>query len=92
FYFRDPAKYHWRPYIFANGGFEMLTGHDKVGNNAGTTYSSNGFRGYAGIGEAWFFSDHAAFDMRLHLIDFSYSTAVFAPTIYIGIQAHFHHE
>ena len=90
FYFRDPEK-KWRPYLFGNGGYEAQASHSKLGSTS-NNYTNTGFKGYAGVGEAWFFSDHAAFDMRLHVIDFSLSKATFSPSIYIGIQAFFHHE
>jgi hypothetical protein len=90
FYFRDPEK-KWRPYVFGNGGFEAVSSHSKFAN-ATTNSSSFGFRGYAGVGEAWFFSDHAAFDIRLHLIDYTLGSAAFNPNFSIGIQAFFHHE
>jgi hypothetical protein len=40
----------------------------------------------------WFFNEHAAFDVRLHLIDYTRETAEFNPTFTIGLQAYFHHE
>jgi hypothetical protein len=91
FYFRDPATYHWRPYVFLNAGYETSASHSSINSTKSNT-SQNGFKGYAGVGEAWFFSDHAAFDMRLHVVDFSFGNAIFSPSIYIGIQAFFHHE
>lgn len=87
FYFRDPEK-KWRPYVFANAGAEVGSRHSK---NSGISSKSNStyFVGYAGAGEAWFFSDHAAFDIRLHIIDITSSTVNFNPNFSIGIQAFF---
>jgi hypothetical protein len=90
YYFSD-TEHKWRPYLFANGGWELIAGHSKQGS-ASSNYDSNGFRGYAGGGLAWFFSEHAAFDTRVHLIDYSSKTARFDPSFTIGIQAFFHHD
>ncbi len=90
YYFRDTEK-KWRPYAFLNGGYESYADHFKM-NNVKTNTTSTGFRGYAGMGLAWFFNEHAAFDMRLHVIDYTRNQAAFNPTFTIGIQAFFHHE
>jgi hypothetical protein len=103
FYMRDPEK-TWRPYFFANAGFQYNGSHSsteyKIGPLPDTDSkgSSKGLRGYTGLGTAWFFSDHAAFDIRLRVFDlypgtdsngdpemrFSYS-----PDFMIGVQAFF---
>lgn len=90
YYFRDTEK-KWRPYLFGNGGFEMYADHMKI-NNVKSNSNGSGFRGYAGAGLGWFFNEHAAFDMRLHLIDYTRSNAEFNPTFTIGIQAFFDHN
>lgn len=87
FYFSDP-EHKWRPYAFGNAGYELYSTRTKY--SSVTTKNSDGsFLGYAGVGLAWFFSDHAAFDTRLHLIDFSRNDVFFKPTFSIGIQAFF---
>ncbi|HTF02932.1 MAG TPA: outer membrane beta-barrel protein [Bacteroidia bacterium] len=103
FYMREPEK-AWRPYIFANAGFQYSGSHSTTDydNSAITDLdsksSTSGFRGYGGVGMAWFFSDHAAFDIRARLfnvypgfndqgekaLEFGYS-----PSIMIGVQAFF---
>lgn len=88
YYFRDVEK-KWRPYGFLNGGFETYANRTKVGNADAVKSSGNGFRGYAGAGLAWFFSDHAAFDIRLHVVDYTRNDIYFNPSFAIGIQAFF---
>jgi hypothetical protein len=104
FYMRDPEK-AWRPYVFANVGFQYTGIHTsteyKIGSapDVSGSSSSKGLRGYTGTGLAWFFSDHAAFDIRLRVLDiypgndpvtgdptmnFGYS-----PDFMIGVQAFF---
>ncbi len=103
FYMRDAEK-TWRPYVFANVGYQYSAVHRRTEYKTGTTadYDSkatnSGLRGYTGAGLAWFFSDHAAFDIRCKVLDlypgrnsnndpemqFSYS-----PDFTIGVQAFF---
>ncbi|CAN5384350.1 hypothetical protein BH09BAC5_BH09BAC5_09940 [soil metagenome] len=98
YYFSD-TEHKWRPYAFLNGGYEFNAYHNKT-NNIKTNGNASGFRGYAGMGLAWFFNEHAAFDMRLHLIDYGLdnslsppkSDVMFNPTFTIGIRAFFHHD
>lgn len=87
YYFRDVEK-KWRPYVFLNAGIETYADSYKSNN---VTYKSDGsgFLGYAGGGMAWFFNEHAAFDMRLHVIDYTRDDAAFNPALSIGIQAFF---
>lgn len=94
FYMRDPEK-AWRPYVFANAGFAY------TGNSVSVKYDNNpaldsdgkssdsGFRGYTGAGLAWFFSDHAAFDIRLRIIDYNINDLYYNPDFSIGVQAFF---
>lgn len=87
YYFRDVEK-KWRPYAFLNAGVETYSSAYKT--NAGTFKSDGtGFVGYAGAGLAWFFNEHAAFDMRLHLLDYTREDFAFNPTFRIGVQAFF---
>lgn len=90
YYFSD-TEHKWRPYLFGNAGYEVYAGHSKM-NGVKTNSSSNGFRGYAGAGLAWFFSEHAAFDTRLHIFDYTRNDIFFNPSFSIGIQAFFHHD
>ena len=90
-YFFGTTDHKWRPYVFGNGGFEYSAGHVKAGNST-TNSTSSGFRGYAGAGLDWFFNQHAAFDIRLHVIDYTQKSAAFNPTFSIGLQAFFDHE
>jgi hypothetical protein len=103
FYFREPEK-AWRPYVFLNAGFQYSGGHystkyenNPSANTSGST-STKGFRGYTGAGVAWFFSDHAAFDVRMRVIDLypqrnaSNQTEMevnYSPSFSIGVQAFF---
>jgi hypothetical protein len=100
FYFRDPEK-AWRPYAFANVGYRYTGHHYSTRTSSGTTKGSSSTRGlmaYAGAGLAWFFSDHAAFDMRMRVLDVApyrdYQNSLktnlsFSPTFSFGIQAFF---
>lgn len=88
FYFREPEK-KWRPYVFGNAGYTFGSARTKITGQPDATSSSNGFRGYAGGGLAWFFSDHAAFDIRMTLIDYNASSLYYNPDFRIGIQAFF---
>lgn len=90
YYFRDVEK-KWRPYGFLNGGFEVYANTSRF-NYISTKSSGSGFRGYAGLGLAWFFNEHAAFDIRLHAFDYTRNDIEFNPTFTIGIQAFFHHD
>jgi hypothetical protein len=90
YYFRD-VEDAWRPYAFLNAGVETYANNFKS-NNITTKSDGTGFLGYAGVGMAWFFNDHAAFDIRLHVIDYTREDVQFNPTFTIGIQAFFHHE
>jgi hypothetical protein len=103
FYMRDPEK-SWRPYFFANVGFQYSGYHSSTEYKTGSlpdvsgSSSTKGLRGYTGAGLAWFFSDHAAFDIRCKVLDlypgsnsagdpemqFGYS-----PDFTIGVQAFF---
>lgn len=87
YYFRDVEK-KWRPYAFLNGGLETYAASAKM-NNVTTKSDGTGFVGYAGAGLAWFFNEHAAFDMRLHAIDYTRKDVAFNPAFSIGIQAFF---
>jgi hypothetical protein len=103
FYFREAEK-KWRPYMFLNGGFQYSGTHSsgKFDNAPTMDYdnksSSKGFRGYTGAGMAWFFSDHAAFDIRLRVLDLYPGTDSngdpkmqfgYSPDFMIGVQAFF---
>lgn len=100
FYFRDPEK-AWRPYVFLNAGYQYTGSHYKIKMGGNTTTggsSTTGFRGYTGAGLAWFFSDHAAFDIRMRVLDlYPYRNADnkvemevgYSPTFMIGVQAFF---
>lgn len=104
FYVRDPEK-AWRPYFFGNIGYQLTTSHSstKFKYNSALDSESNpdpmkGLRSYAGTGMAWFFSDHAAFDIRLKLIDVypdldsngdNTTSVAFSPDFMIGVQAFF---
>lgn len=90
YYFSD-TEHKWRPYVFGNGGYEFYATHINT-NGADSNNSSGGFRGYAGLGLGWFFSEHAAFDTRVHLVDYTQNDIAFNPYFSIGIQAFFHHE
>ncbi|HTL83158.1 MAG TPA: outer membrane beta-barrel protein, partial [Bacteroidia bacterium] len=68
-YFFGNTDHKWRPYAFLNGGYEFQASHLKVGTYSSSS-SASGFKGYAGMGLDWFFNEHAAFDIRLHVIDF----------------------
>jgi len=87
YYFRTTEE-SWRPYLFGNGGFEYYANHAKV-NGVGFNSDGSGFRGYAGTGVGWFFSDHAAFDIRLYVVDYTRNDIYFNPSFAIGIQAFF---
>lgn len=90
YYFRD-TEHKWRPYVIGNIGYELSATHSKLGSvTANSNY--NGLRAYAGGGLAWFFTEHAAFDTRMYIFNYSGSTARFYPSFSIGIQAYFHHE
>lgn len=103
FYFRDPEK-AWRPYMFLNAGFSYTGYRNKYTNeinpalNYDNSSSTKGFRGYTGAGLAWFFSDHAAFDIRLRVLDLYPGTNSngdpemkfgYNPDFMIGVQAFF---
>lgn len=94
FYFREPEK-AWRPYVFANAGLGYTGNHVSVkhdNNSANDTdgrSSNSGFRGYTGAGMAWFFSDHAAFDIRLRVLDYNIDALQYDPVFSIGVQAFF---
>jgi hypothetical protein len=88
FFFREPEK-KWRPYVFGNAGIVFGSARTKVTGQPDAKSSTNGFRGYAGGGMAWFFSDHAAFDIRMTLVDYTYDTFYYNPDFTIGIQAFF---
>lgn len=90
-YFFSNTDHKWRPYLFGNAGYEAYSTRSKF-NGTSSHSSGSSFLGYAGAGLDWFFSDHAAFDIRLHVIDFSHNTVAFNPTFAIGIQAFFHKE
>lgn len=103
FYFREPEK-AWRPYVFLNGGFQYTGSHYSTTyagnasmNTSGKT-STTGFRGYTGAGAAWFFSDHAAFDIRMRILDLypgrdaanhAEMQVSYSPNFMIGVQAFF---
>lgn len=87
YYFRD-VENKWRPYAFLNAGLETYAATSKT-NNVTTKLNGTGFLGYAGVGLAWFFNEHAAFDMRLHAIDYTRKDVAFNPAFSIGIQAFF---
>ena len=103
FYTRDPEK-AWRPYFFGNIGFQYSGIHSsteyKIGSQQDVDFksSTSGLRSYAGAGTAWFFSDHAAFDIRLRVLDIypGYNstggtkvTVGYNPDFMIGVQAFF---
>lgn len=103
FYMREPEK-AWRPYVFANVGFQYSGGHYNLEYKTGSTpdvdskSSASGLYGYTGAGLAWFFSDHAAFDIRCKVLNISpvagpnNSTDMefgYSPTFAIGVQAFF---
>jgi len=88
YYVREPEK-AWRPYFFGNAGYILNSYRQKTTGTNDLTGSSNGFRGYAGAGMAWFFSDHAAFDVRLKVIDYSVDQLYYNPDFTIGVQAFF---
>ena len=95
YYFSD-TEHKWRPYMFLNAGYEFYAAHTKFSGVTSNT-NGNGFRGYAGAGLAWFFNEHAAFDMRVHIIDYGLNNSIsppesdimFNPSFSIGIQAFF---
>jgi hypothetical protein len=87
YYFRDVEK-KWRPYAFLNAGLETYAISSKTGALK-TKTNGTGFLGYAGAGLAWFFNKNAAFDMRLHAIDYTRNDVRFNPAFSIGIQAFF---
>ncbi len=87
YYFRDVEK-KWRPYAFLNAGIETYATRSEF-SNITTKNDGTGFVGYLGGGLAWFFNEHAAFDMRLHLLDYTREDAQFNPAFSIGIQAFF---
>ena len=103
FYMREPEK-KWRPYVFANAGYQYTGVHYNLDYKSSTATdtkgksSLNGLRAYTGAGIAWFFSDHAAFDIRMNVLDFypginssGRETTQFdySPDFKIGIQAFF---
>lgn len=104
FYVRDPEK-KWRPYFFGNIGYTIGTSHSstKYSYNSALNTESNpdavkGLKSYAGTGMAWFFSDHAAFDIRLKVLDIYPGTdsngdpkmqVGYSPDFMIGVQAFF---
>jgi hypothetical protein len=103
FYMREPEK-AWRPYIFANVGFQYSGSHYTTEYKIGSTpdydskSSSSGLRGYTGTGLAWFFSSNAAFDIRLRILDIYPGTNAtgdpemqfgYSPDFTIGVQAFF---
>lgn len=100
FYFREAEK-AWRPYVFLNGGFQYTGNHYSTKQNGQTISGSTattGFRGYTGAGLAWFFSDHAAFDIRMRVLDvspyrdsqnFVKTRFDYSPSFLIGVQAFF---
>jgi hypothetical protein len=103
FYMRDPEK-TWRPYFFGNIGYQYSGVHYSTEYKTGSTAdydsksSTTGLRSYAGAGMAWFFSDHAAFDIRLRILDIypGYDaagepkvTVGYNPDFMIGVQAFF---
>ncbi len=88
FYFREPEK-AWRPYMLVNGGFGYNATRTKVSGMPDNVSKGSGFRGYGGMGVAWFFSDHAAFDIRYKMIDYNIDNLYFNPEFMIGVQAFF---
>lgn len=104
FYMRDPEK-TWRPYFFGNIGYTFSSSHNstKYSYNSALNTESNpdptkGLKSYAGTGMAWFFSDHAAFDIRLKVLDIYPGTDAngdpkmqvgYSPDFMIGVQAFF---
>lgn len=88
FYFREPEK-KWRPYVFANAGYVFGSARTKITGQPDGKSTTSGFRGYGGGGLAWFFSDHAAFDIKMTLFDYSMDTFYYNPDFKIGIQAFF---
>lgn len=88
FFFREPEK-KWRPYVFGNAGYGFGTYRTKRTGVPDVVSKSNGFIGYTGGGMAWFFSDHAAFDIRMTVIDYSGGELYYNPDFTIGIQAFF---
>lgn len=104
FYTRDPEK-SWRPYFFGNIGYSLTTSHSKTEYKFNSSLNSEsnpdptkGLRSYAGAGMAWFFSDHAAFDIRLRVFDLypGYNDqgdpslkVGYNPDFMIGVQAFF---
>jgi len=103
FYMRDPEK-AWRPYVFANIGYQYSGVHlhteYKIGSAADydSKSTNSGLRGYTGAGMAWFFSDHAAFDIRCKILDLypgrnsnndPEMQLSYSPDFSIGVQAFF---
>lgn len=103
FYMRDPEK-TWRPYIFANVGYQYSGTHNRIEYKTGPAadydnkYTESGLRGYTGTGMAWFFSDHAAFDIRLRVLNLYprldsnghlKMQVDYSPNFMIGVQAFF---
>jgi hypothetical protein len=99
FYMRDPEK-AWRPYLFANAGYQYSAVKYTVEQRTGTqtvnsaTVEVSGFRAYGGAGLAWFFSDHAAFDIRMRALDYypqsqNNMELSYSPVFMIGVQAFF---
>lgn len=104
FYMRDPEK-AWRPYFFGNIGYQLTSSHSSQTYNYNSSLNSEqnpdptkGLRSYAGTGMAWFFSDHAAFDIRLKVLDIypGYNSngdpaaqVGYSPDFMIGVQAFF---
>lgn len=87
YYFRD-TEVKWRPYAFLNGGYEFYASTSKIGSTSNSS-SGRGFRGYGGAGIAWFFNQNAAFDLRLHAIDYTRQDIYFNPSFTIGVHAFF---
>lgn len=104
FYMRDPEK-AWRPYFFGNIGYSVMTSRTSTKHEFNSSLNTetnpdptSGLRSYAGAGMAWFFSDHAAFDIRLKVIDILPGRDVngdpemqvnYSPSFMIGVQAFF---
>lgn len=99
FYMREPEK-AWRPYVFANVGYQYSAGYYNLDYKSTTatdvkgSSDYGGLRAYTGLGTAWFFSDHAAFDIRMRVLNFypagsSDLELDYSPTFSFGVQAFF---
>lgn len=103
-YYMGNPENKWRPYAFGNAGYQYAVSRydlDYKSSSATDVSGSSdlgGLRAYAGLGAAWFFTDHAAFDFRMTVLDFYPEIDDqghrgigfdYSPSFQIGIQAFF---